>query len=48
MLAADGYLFATPETWRPSVGNSRIFDRSYYPVLDRVNSRPMPAWCCGQ
>src|SRR6185312_6714744 len=36
MLAADGYLFATPENLAALAGVTKdFFDRVYYPVLDR-------------
>lgn len=41
LLAADGYLFATPENLATMAGRMKdFFDRSYYAVLDRVNGRP--------
>ena len=47
MLAADGYLFATPENLAAISGQLKdFFDRSYYPVLDRVNGRPYASLVC--
>lgn len=47
LLAADGYLFAAPENLATISGLMKdFFDRSYYPVLDRVNGRPYAAMIC--
>jgi multimeric flavodoxin WrbA len=47
VLAADGYLFATPENLAAMSGIMKdFFDRSYYGVLDRVNGRPYAAMIC--
>ena len=47
VLAADGYLFATPENLAAVSGQLKdFFDRSYYPVLDRVNGRPYASLVC--
>lgn len=47
MLAADGYLFATPENLAAMSGVVKdFFDRSYYAVLDRVNGRPYASLIC--
>ncbi len=47
VLAADGYLFATPENLAAISGQLKdFFDRSYYPVLDRVNGRPYASLIC--
>jgi multimeric flavodoxin WrbA len=47
VLAADGYLFATPENLAAMAGMMKdFFDRSYYPVLDRVNGRPYATLIC--
>lgn len=47
VLAADGYLFATPENLAAVSGLMKdFFDRSYYPVLDRVNGRPYGVLVC--
>jgi multimeric flavodoxin WrbA len=41
VLAADGYLFATPENLASMAGLMKdFFDRIYYDALDRVNGRP--------
>jgi len=47
VLAADGYLFATPENLAAMSGVVKdFFDRSYYAVLDRVNGRPYASLIC--
>jgi multimeric flavodoxin WrbA len=47
VLAADGYLFATPENLATMAGLMKdFFDRVYYPALDRVNGRPYAALVC--
>jgi multimeric flavodoxin WrbA len=47
MLAADGYIFATPENLAALAGKMKdFFDRAYYPVLDRINGRPYAALIC--
>jgi len=44
ILAADGYLFATPENLASMAGLMKdLFDRIYYDALDRVNGRPYAA-----
>ena len=41
VLAADGFIFATPENLAAMSGQLKdFFDRCYYAVLDRVNGRP--------
>jgi multimeric flavodoxin WrbA len=47
VLAADGYLFATPENLASMSGLMKdFFDRSYYPALDRLNGRPYATLVC--
>ncbi|MGP1630264.1 MAG: flavodoxin family protein [Giesbergeria sp.] len=47
VLAADGYLFATPENLAAMSGQMKdFFDRCYYAVLDRVNGRPYASLVC--
>jgi multimeric flavodoxin WrbA len=47
VLAADGLVFATPENLAAMAGVMKdFFDRSYYPVLDRINGRPYAAMIC--
>ena len=47
VLAADGYVFATPETLAAISGPMKdFFDRCYYAVLDRVSGRPYAAMIC--
>lgn len=47
VLQADGYLFATPENLAAVSGAMKeFFDRSYYPVLDRINGRPYALMVC--
>jgi len=44
VLAAQGYLFATPENLATMAGQMKdFFDRVYYPVLERINGRPYAA-----
>jgi multimeric flavodoxin WrbA len=44
VLAADGYLFVTPENLATMAGLMKdFFDRVYYAVLDRTNGRPYAA-----
>lgn len=44
---AGGYLFAAPENLASLAGVMKdFFDRSYYPVLDRLNGRPYAAMVC--
>jgi multimeric flavodoxin WrbA len=44
VLAADGYLFATPENLATMAGLMKdFFDRIYYDALDQVNGRPYAA-----
>jgi len=47
VLAAGGYLFATPENLAAMSGQLKdFFDRSYYGVLDKVNGRPYASLVC--
>jgi multimeric flavodoxin WrbA len=47
VLAADGYLFATPENLAAMSGLMKdFFDRTYYAALDRVNGRPYATLVC--
>lgn len=47
VLAADGYVFATPENLGAISGMLKdFFDRCYYPVLERINGRPYALLIC--
>jgi len=47
LLAADGYLFVCPENLASMSGAMKeVFDRCYYPCLDRLNGRPYAAMIC--
>lgn len=47
LLAADGFLFAAPETLATLSGIMKdFFDRSYYAALDRIGGRPYAAMVC--
>ncbi|MCO6416407.1 NAD(P)H-dependent oxidoreductase [Siccirubricoccus sp. KC 17139] len=47
VLAADGYLFASPETLAAISGPMKaFFDRCYYPVLGRIEGRPYALLVC--
>lgn len=47
LLAADGYLFATPENLAAICGVVKhFFDRTYYAVLERLVGRPYAAMIC--
>lgn len=47
VLAADGYVFATPENLAAISGQLKdFFDRCYYPVLDRIAGRPYALLVC--
>ena len=47
VLAADGYLFATPENLAAMSGLMKdFFDRSYYAALDGINGRPYATLIC--
>ncbi len=47
LLAAQGYLFATPENLAAIAGIMKdFFDRCYYPVLERIDARPYALLVC--
>ena len=47
VLAADGYLFATPENLAAMSGQLKdFFDRTYYAALDQLNGRPYASLIC--
>jgi len=47
VLAADGYIFATPENLAAMAGVMKdFFDRCYYPVLGRIEGRPYASLIC--
>lgn len=47
VIAADGYVFATPENLAAISGMLKdFFDRCYYAALDRINGRPYAALIC--
>ena len=47
LIAADGYLFATPENLASMAGAMKeFFDRCYYPVLGRIDGRPYASLIC--
>jgi multimeric flavodoxin WrbA len=47
VLAADGYIFATPENLAALTGAMKeFFDRTYYAVLDQINGRPYAMLIC--
>ena len=47
VLAADGYVFATPENLAAISGQLKdFFDRSYYAVLNQINGRPYASLVC--
>jgi multimeric flavodoxin WrbA len=47
VLAADGYIFVSPEMLAALAGQMKwFFDRAYYPALDRVNGRPYALLIC--
>jgi NAD(P)H-dependent FMN reductase len=47
LLAADGYLFVCPENLAAMSGVMKdFFDRSYYPVLERLLGRPYASVIC--
>ncbi|MEH6664050.1 MAG: NAD(P)H-dependent oxidoreductase [Brevundimonas sp.] len=47
VLGADGYLFVGPENLAAMSGELKaFFDRSYYPVLGRIEGRPYAVMVC--
>jgi len=47
VLGGDGYVFAAPENLAAVAGVMKdFFDRTYYPVLDRINGRPYAVLVC--
>jgi multimeric flavodoxin WrbA len=47
LLASDGYLFACPENLAAMAGLMKdFFDRSYYPVLEKIMGRPYATLVC--
>jgi multimeric flavodoxin WrbA len=47
LLAADGYLFVTPENLASMSGVMKdFFDRIYYAALERINGRPYALLIC--
>lgn len=47
VLAADGYIFATPENLAAMAGVMKdFFDRTYYPVLGRIEGRVYASLIC--
>jgi multimeric flavodoxin WrbA len=47
VLAADGYIFATPENLAALAGAMKeFFDRTYYDVIERINGRPYATLIC--
>jgi NAD(P)H-dependent FMN reductase len=47
VLEADGYIFASPENLAMLSGVMKdFFDRTYYPVLERINGRPYATLIC--
>ena len=47
VLAADGYVFATPENLAAMSGQLKdFFDRTYYAALDQINGRPYASLIC--
>ena len=47
LLAAQAYVFATPENLAAISGLMKdFFDRSYYPVLERIEARPYALMVC--
>ncbi|WP_171133573.1 MULTISPECIES: flavodoxin family protein [unclassified Ruegeria] len=47
LLAADGYIFCAPENLAALSGLMKeFFDRSYYPVLGKIEGRPYAQMVC--
>jgi multimeric flavodoxin WrbA len=47
LLAADAYLFASPENLAAISGMMKdFFDRTYYPLLGRIEGRPYTSLIC--
>lgn len=47
LLGADGYIFACPENLASMAGAMKdFFDRTYYPVLGRIEGRPYATVIC--
>ena len=47
LLAADGYIFATPENLASMAGVMKdFFDRCYYPLLYQIQGRPYATMIC--
>lgn len=47
LLAANGYIFACPENLASMAGLMKdFFDRTYYPVLGRIEGRPYATMIC--
>lgn len=47
VVAADGFLFATPENLAAMAGMMKdFFDRTYYAALGRIEGRPYAAMIC--
>jgi multimeric flavodoxin WrbA len=47
VLAADGFIFATPENLASMAGMLKdFFDRTYYAALERINGRPYATLIC--
>ncbi|QFT59932.1 Flavodoxin [Sulfitobacter sp. THAF37] len=47
LLDADGYIFCAPENLAAIAGVMKdFFDRSYYPVLGRIEGRPYAQMVC--
>jgi multimeric flavodoxin WrbA len=47
ILAAEGYIFVSPEMLAALAGQMKcFFDRVYYPALDRINGRPYALLIC--